>query len=372
MREQITQRKRTPANRLGFDYRALGATFLSPARLGHPIIDVHAHINGDRAAQIYRQVRELYGCRLTYSMTQFAQAQTVKKHLGSSVRFIAVPDYASDDLDHAFKEGFIERLTDWHGLGARMCKFWTAPRGRDYGRELGDPDLLSLTSPWRRKQIDHAASLGMMFMCHVADPDTWFAAKYTDEAMYGTKIAQYEPLKALLRETAPIPWILAHMGGWPEDLDFLDALLERHDNAYLDTSATKWMVRELSRHPIERVARFFEQWRGRILFGTDIVSIETHVGAPPTGRMAANPDVTTEDDAFDLYASRYWAQRTLLEGTYRGESPIADPDLELIDEAVKDELAAPELVGHGLPIEVLREVYFGAATALLDHWYERD
>ena len=359
----------TAANRLGLDYCAEAATFLSPEELGTPIIDVHSHINGDEAAAVYDDVRKRYGVALTYSMTQYAQAETVRERLGETIRFIAVPDYASSNGAHAFQQGYMDRITDWHALGARMCKFWVAPRSRDYAREFGDPELMSLDNEWRTKQIEHAANLGMMFMCHVADPDTWFQTKYTDSAFYGTKRDQYAPLERAVARTPGVPWLLAHMGGWPEDLDFLDGLLDRNANLYLDTSATKWMVRELSKHRRKDFVEFFTRYKGRILFGSDIVSTEMHVGAEPTGRMTPNMDVKTRADAFDLYASRYWALRTLLETDYAGESPIADPDLAMVEPDLYNEMSAPELCGKGLPIDVLRSVYFEAAQELLGEWY---
>lgn len=362
----------TAANRLGLDYRAETKRFLTPEDLGCPtFIDVHTHINGDEAARIYGEAREAYGVGLTYSMTQFAQAETVRARLGDSIRFIAIPDYSSADRAQAFQQGFVDRITEWAQLGARICKFWVAPRGRDFGKEFGDPSIFTLESPWRAKQMDHAASLGMMLMCHIADPDTWFRTKYTDVSFYGSKADQYEPLERLLDEYSTIPWMLAHMGGWPEDLEFLDGLLERHPHVHLDTSATKWMVRELSKHPTARMHEFMRRWSGRILFGTDIVSAESHVGERSDGREPPNNEVSTPKGAYDLYASRYWALRTLFEREYQGESPIADPDLMLEDPGRFDELSAPELVGHALPHDVLRSIYFEAPSNVLNAWHER-
>jgi hypothetical protein len=97
---------------------------------------------------------------------------------------------------------------------------------------------MKLDAPHRVAAMEVAAGLGMCFMAHIADPDTWFATKYTDHAKYGTKRAQYEPLERLV-ERFRQPWIIAHMGGWPEDLEFLTGLLERHDNLSIDTSACK-------------------------------------------------------------------------------------------------------------------------------------
>lgn len=365
-----TNQTSTAANRFALDYRAEAARFCAPTDLDIPtIIDVHTHISGDRAAALYDEARQLYGIGLTYSMTQFASADVVQNRFGDSLRFIAVPDFSAEDRATAFKQGFIDRITDWSKLGARICKFWVAPRGRDYGKEIGEPDLLTLDSPWRRKQMDHAASLGMMFMCHVADPDTWFSAKYSDADYYGTKAQQYEPLERLVDQYQGIPWILAHMGGWPEDLGFLNGLLQRHDNIHLDTSATKWMVRELSKHDSSDVRTFMERWSGRIFFGTDIVTSETHVGVEADGRPSMNADVCTPADAFDLYASRYWALRTLFETSHTGESPIADPDLEMVDPDHYDANSAPELTGHSLPKDLLRVLYHDAAHNVLDTWH---
>src|SRR5215475_211947 len=115
------------------------------------------------------------------------------------------------------------------------------------------------------------------------------------------------------------------MGGWPEDLDFLDGMLARHPNLHLDTSATKWQVRELSKHPRESVVAFFTKWKGRIFFGSDIVTSEDHLA--PKKENPAHPkadQANSPESAFELYASRYWAMRTLLETGYDDESPIAD------------------------------------------------
>ncbi|MDX2115372.1 MAG: amidohydrolase family protein [Planctomycetota bacterium] len=354
------------SNLTGLDYRAEALGFAAPPV---PIIDVHSHINGDRAVAIYKTARELFGVTLTYSMSQLQHAESVRRVLGDTVRFIAVPDFSGPNRAHALAEGFLEAIDRWHALGARMVKWWCAPRGRDMGREVGDWRLLTLESPHRRGHMDHAASKGMMFMAHIADPDTWFKTKYADAALYGSKPDQYTHLEILGREYRSIPWILAHMGGWPEDLDFLDDLLERHDNFYLDTSATKWMVRELSKHPRERMLAFHRRWKGRILFGSDIVTSEVHVGGPNTGGPPPG-EARSPEEAFDLYASRYWALRFQYEREGDVPSPIADPDLSLVEPTRFDAMSAPTLRGHRLDPDLLRTVYHDAAAALLNRWYE--
>jgi hypothetical protein len=229
---------------------------------------------------------------------------------------------------------------------------------------VGDPELLHLDSPARRKAMDLAAELGMVFMTHVADPDTWFQSRYADATRYGTKEDQYEPLERLL-DIYTQPWITAHMGGWPEDLDFLDGLLDRHDNLYLDSSATKWMVRELSRHNPDRLCQFLTRWKGRVLFGSDIVTNESHLSPPEATSDGITPQATSPEEARDLYASRYWALRTLFESKYDGPSPIADPDLALVDPEHHGPLDSPNLQGKALPADVLEWLYHDAAAALL-------
>jgi hypothetical protein len=359
-----TRAQPTAANRLGLDYRAQASLLGAPVV---PIIDAHTHINGEQASKIYRIVARLYGVEMTYSMTQLPEVDAVRGVLGDSVRFIAVPSYVDPDGGRAFKEGFLENIQAFHDKGSRMVKFWAAPRSKDYAKGFGDMSCFRLDGEWVQRAMALGESLGMMFMTHVADPDTWFTAKYKDAQWYGTKAAQYLPFERALGSRA-VPWLAAHMGGWPEDLGFLDGLLSRHDNLHLDTSATKWMVRELSRHPRQALVEFLEKWEGRILFGSDIVTTDDHLsdgeGHRDQGRQAANGA-----EAFDLYASRYWALRTLFESEYDGKSPIADPDLAMVEPGRHSEMDAPKLAGKMLPPGLLRSIYRGAASDLLGRWW---
>jgi hypothetical protein len=349
------------ANRQGLDYAAEAGKMPAPAG---GIIDVHAHINGPRSAAVYRRAARLYGVRRVYSMTQLEHVEAVRAVLGDMVRFIAVPSYSGADRRLHHGPGFIERIRAFHALGARVVKFWAAPRGRDYGREAGEPGLLHLDAPMRIAAMETAASLGMVFMAHVADPDTWFATKYRDASIYGTKREHYEPLE-VLADRFRVPWIVAHMGGSPENLEFLTGLLERHDNIHLDTSAAKWMIRELGRHDRGALVEFFNRFRGRIHFGTDIVAEDAHLqDGSKANEMLSRAN--SESEAFDLYAGRYWALRTMFETNHHGPSPIADPDLSMIDPERYGPMDAPILSGKSLPAPLLRSIYFEATRDLLE------
>lgn len=350
-----------PANLLGLDYAAQAASLGTPLV---PIIDVHSHIGGSEASKIYAQAAEQYGIFLTYSMTQLEQIESVRDALGDRVRFIAVPNYNHEDRRYHHGRGYTERISEFHKQGVRIAKFWAAPRAIDYGIEVGEPDLLRLNSKQRLENMHAAADLGMIFMTHIADPDTWFKAKYTDASVYGTKLQQYEPFEELL-DQFKIPWISAHMGGFPEDLDFLTQLMTRHENLYLDTSAGKWMVRELSKHSRDDLLAFLQKFKGRIMFGSDIVTSDDHLSASvQENEMQTKANSTAQ--AYDLYASRYWALRTMFETDYKGQSPIADPDLAMVDPQQFDEMDAPQLVGKYLPADILKSLYHDAAHDLLE------
>lgn len=349
-----------PSNLSALDYRAEASRF---AKLPYGIIDAHSHVHGVKAARLLREAMDLYGIEEIWSMTSLDQAEAMRGILGDRIRFIAVPDFGAKDRRAAHGPAYLDRIHGFHALGARIAKFWAAPRGIDLGHDSGDPTLLRLDAPHRREAMDLAASLGMIFMVHVADPDTWFATKYADASRYGTKRSHYEPLERLL-ELYPQPWIAAHFGGWPEDLDFLSDLLERHRNLHLDSSATKWIVREISRHPRQRVVEFLTRWRGRVIFGSDIVTTDDHLETKSEKtEMAAKAD--TPDDAFDLYASRYWALRMLWESRERIRSPIADPDLAMVDPTNHGPLSSPMLQGMSLPAALRDSLYIDAARSLM-------
>lgn len=126
-----------------------------------------------------------------------------------------------------------------------------------------------------------------------------------------------------------------HMGSSPEDLGYLARLMATYPNYSIDTSATKWTVRELSAKPAESRA-FFLAHADRICFGSDLVVQE---GAPDS-----------------YYASRFHVQRTMWETDYRGKSMILDPDADP---------DGPHLTGLKLPGEVLAKLYRGNAERML-------
>ncbi len=350
------------SNLADLDYRAEAARMGPPCV---PIIDAHAHVSGVRAAVILREAMRLYGISDIFSMTSaIDDLDAMREIFDGHIEFIAAPDWRHPDRRAAHGSGYAKRIAAFHAKGARIAKFWAAPRGVDIGHEVGDPALMRLDHPVRLEAMRAAFDLGMTFMVHVADPDTWFQTRYADASRYGTKASQYEPLEAAL-DRFPTPWIAAHMGGWPEDLEFLAGLLMRHPNLVLDTSATKWMLREISRHEPSVVRDFFARFSGRLLFGSDIVTSDEHLSSAATA-FEMDAKATSRESAFDLYASRYWALRTLWESDWQGPSPIADPDLAMVDPSRFGLKDSPRLRGVALGEPILQGFYRDAALALRD------
>ena len=349
------------SNLLGLDYRD-EARRMGPPPI--PIIDAHAHVTGERASLLLLEAMDAFGVEQVWSMTpSLDEVELLREQFGARIQFIAVPEWRSTDPAHAHGRGYADRIGAFHAAGARIAKFWAAPRGIDISTAAGDAGLMSFDHPERIRAMERAADLGMCLMAHVADPDTWFKTKYADASRYGTKRAQYESFERAV-DRFGAPWIAAHMGGWPEDLAFLDGLLERHANLNLDTSATKWMVREISRHDPTTVRAFFRKWSHRLIFGSDIVTSNAHLTADASAHEM-DRKASSQETAFDLYASRYFALRTLWETDWRGMSPIADPDLHLVDPLRHSPRDSPPLAGVALDSAVFLAFFRENALRLL-------
>lgn len=308
---------RSPANLLGIDYRAV-----PNRKVSGEIIDAHCHVHFGRHAELFFEAAAAYGVTRVLSMSPLGEVERLRAAYGDRIRFIAIPNWKAFANDEQFRRDWIADLTRFRELGARICKFWMAPPMRERHQ-------LTLDHGFLRPVVDCVLALGYDILVHVGDPSVWWrpGGKYADTARFGTKEEQYDQLRWLCRYVAPRTVIAAHMGGYVEQPSFLQRLLDEHANLFFDSSATKWIVREVARRPDE-VRDFILRNPTRILFGSDLVASEKFTD-------------------FDHYASRYWAHLMMWESAYRGESPIEDPDAE----------GTPRLAGLDLPAETLRAMY---------------
>jgi hypothetical protein len=334
------------------EYNVTGIDYADRRHLRYqgPIIDFHAHVMMTRPgdpptgpplvkgpgatieqAETMLDVGSEFGIHQTVTMCPPDDIEPLRERFGERLAFNAMISKRtldeSDDQVYRTLDRFLE-------LGAKVVKLWSAPRGRERG--------LVVDAPWRIEAIKRARSAGIrLVMVHVADPDVWFRTVYADVAKYGTKADQYVGLERMLNMFPDLIWIGAHMGGDSEHPDHLQALLENYPQFYIDTSATKWQVREVSPRA-DAHRNLLTHFADRFLFGTDLV--------------------TRHHLVREHYASRYWCQRTLWESAWAGPSPIADADYTPLDGGPM----TPMLRGVSLPAEVLEMVYFRNAERLLN------
>jgi len=307
-------------NRLHLDYRQP----IPRPKVKGIVIDAHTHLVAGRHAKIWFEAAKHYGIDAFVTMAPLEEALVLQRDWPGRIQFIAVPSWQNPSIDD-----WLRRLEMFYNMGSRIIKFHMAPgtmAARNY----------RLDSPALRPLIREAAARGMILMSHVGDPDTWYSGKYSDAAKYGTRDEHYAMWEGVLEEYRDHPWLGAHMGGNPENLARLQDLLDRFPNLYLDNSATRWMVRELSARR-DAAREFVIRNADRILFGTDQVS--------------------GDDRGFDFLASRFWAHRKIWETAYNGPSPIFDPDL--------GEENQPMLRGLALPDEVIQKLYHDNTVRLL-------
>jgi hypothetical protein len=311
-----------------------------------PLLDFHAHVMVTRPgdppnapplgqgpgasieqAELMLDVAAEFGIRQTVTMCLPDDIPPLRERFGDRLAFNGVISKKSADEpdDEVYRT-----LDHYLELGIKVIKFWSAPRGRERG--------LFVDAPWRIEALRRARAAGVrLVMVHVADPDVWFQTVYADAAKFGTKADQYVGLERLLGMFPDLYWIGAHMGGDAEHPEHLHYLLEKYPHFFVDTSATKWVVREVSPRA-EAIRALVCRFPERFLFGSDLVTRH--------GLVRAH------------YVSRYWCQRTLWETAWTGPSPIADPDYKAEGQ--------PTLHGLALPADVLDAVYYRNGQKLLN------
>ncbi len=252
-------------------------------------------------------------------------ATLVKPHPDRFMVFAQV-DWSRVD-EPGFGDKAAARLRDDVARGARGLKVL-----KDLGLYRRDKSgkLLAIDDPkfdpiWRT-----AGELRIPVAIHSGDPEAFFTPRdeknerYQELAMnpdWSFAGPEFPSLKALVeardRVIARHPkttFVALHVGGWPENLDYVSDLLRRHPNAYVELGARQ---AELGRQP-RRARRLFLEFPDRVLFGTDF---------GPSENMYANHFrwLETEDEYFPYHGfpeQGFW-----------------------------------HIYGVGLPDEVLRKVY---------------
>jgi len=288
-------------------------------RFTEPIIDAHCHASEIPPTALMMEAGRLFNVELWIAICRFERIESLRRAFGEAIIFNVWIDYTHASEPRRFAADNIAMLKKAARQGARCVKFWYKPEfNHKTGFYFDDPRLDDVF----RAMID----LDLAALVHIADPDIWYLKRYNDPNKYEPKWAAYRQLTNTLGRFPRLRVIVAHMGGNPENLAHLEGLLQQYPNCYLDTSATKWVVRELSKKPAD-ARSFFIKWQDRLIFGTDLVARDMH--------------------DLEHYASRYWVHRFMYENSGTVPSPIPDGDAD-----------GPVFVpGLDLPDEVLRKLY---------------
>ncbi len=137
-----------------------------------------------------------------------------------------------------------------------------------------------LDAPIYDKFFDYLEEQELPIMLHDADPeDSWDIRKVSPYALehgrfYGgegflSKDEHYAEVERRLAKNPRLQLCLAHFFFLSADLDRAADFLDRHPTVRFDVTPGKEMFRNFSQNPAKARA-FFEQYRHRILFGTDV------------------------------------------------------------------------------------------------------
>ena len=188
------------------------------------------------------------------------------------------------------KERGAQGLKIWKGFGLHV---------RDHKRELVKVDDVRLSPLW-----ETAGELGLPVMIHVADPVAFFdpidetnerweeLEAHPDWAFTSPPFPSFlsivDGLSNLVARHPKTTFIGAHVGCYAENLAWVEALLDRCPNFYVDISAR---IGELGRQPYT-ARRFFIAYADRILFGSDM-------GPDPDAYRICYRFLETDDEYFN-------------------------------------------------------------------------
>jgi predicted TIM-barrel fold metal-dependent hydrolase len=177
----------------------------------------------------------------------------------------------------------VKQLDDAVGRGARGLKIL-----KELGLSVKDQSgkLVSVDDPRLDPVWEECGRLGVPVAIHVSDPEAFFHPldatneRYEelidnpDWLFYGpqfpTKQAILEARDRVFARHPNTTFIALHVANWPENLDNVEEVLNKHPNVVVEFGARE---AELGRQP-RRARRFFLKFQDRILFGTDMTPSE--------------------------------------------------------------------------------------------------
>jgi predicted TIM-barrel fold metal-dependent hydrolase len=256
----------------------------APAEPRPPVIEVHGHI-GPNAYAHALELADENGVQRIVNLSGGNQARglephlaAMKKHPGRIAVFFNVPwQFHRDPRFGTAIPAALERAVaaGYAGLKVPKALGLGVPDAKGGYLPVDDPSLDAL---WAK-----AGELGIPVSIHTGDPKAFFEpispqnerweelAEAPSWSFHDPKYPRRETLLAqrdnILARHRNTTFILVHFGNNPEDIDYVDRLLDANPNANVDVSAR---LAEIGRHDPEKVRALFLKHRDRILFGTDL------------------------------------------------------------------------------------------------------
>jgi predicted TIM-barrel fold metal-dependent hydrolase len=337
-------------------------------RAQHRIIDLHQHINGT-TQHITRAVRIMdrvgvgvavnlsggYVTRGTNAMSEFERNKRRVDALfpGRFVQYMNL-DYAGwDNAD--FSERAVKQIEEGHHLGAAGFKEY-----KRLGLNLKDRagKLIRIDDPKLDTVWERCGELNMPVSIHVADPrafwlpydeknERWKELKdhrswwFGDTNRYPPRMELLEALNRVIARHPKTTFVCVHFANNAEELEWVDAALSKYPNMMADLAAR---IPEIGRHDPEKVRRLFVKHQDRILFATDFQVYDRLILG-----SSGNEPPPSDDDAAEFFAKE-WRWLETNDRDFPHMTPIQG------DWTIS---------GIGLPVPVLRKIYFDNAGKLL-------
>lgn len=269
------------------------------------------------------------------------------------------PDFREIKKGPGYGARMAAKIEKAKGMGARCVKI---TKGLGLGYTDANKKLVAVDDRGLDPVFEMAGKMGMPIFIHTGDPKafwkpptpdnerfdelrvhpgwSFFDAPVTWEQLY----AQFERRVARHRRTT---FIGVHFGNDPEDPARVAQMLDKHRNLYIDTAAR---VPEIGRvdanHDPVRMRAFFEKYRERVLFGTDV-----GVGVDEADLMLGSTGATPPGPAdVERFFGSTWRWFETSEKNIPSPTPIQ---------------GRWNIDGVGLPREILELVYHRNAERVL-------
>ena len=279
----------------------------NPQKPAFPVFEFHGHIFPGYEGNLTREMDDLHNpmfVDLALRTTTVEKFDKLREKYPDP-RVLIFPGLNYDRLKED-GDPFQKMAADLEALardrGVKGIKLW-----KDLGlfREY-EGEIIPIDDPRLDPVWDVCVKYDLVVGIHTADPPAFFdptdhenerfqeLARRPEWSFFGEGFPSFRELLAqrdrLFKRRRDVKFVALHFGELAHDLGAARKLLEENPNVWLDTAQR---IDELGRHP-RAVARFFNDFQDRILYGTD--------GLPDRAKIEIYwRFFETDDDYFDYH-----------------------------------------------------------------------